>query len=124
MSTHDRRTDRFNIIADIRKRTRIGAGPASDTDCPQIVELADRLLEVNVLAAFVNSDECEESDRERLRDLVPAAAYLQLLCNLADLRSQLARRIRKTTGRSHQILIDVSSFFDDYEPANPTSRAI
>lgn len=86
----------------------------SPDDRAQIVELAGQLPRLAALATYVNSDKCTDRDRQRLRELVPASTYFQLLCSLADLRSGLARRIRCTTGRSNQVVVDLVTFFDAY----------
>jgi hypothetical protein len=92
-----------------------GVGPIpGPNDQPEVVELAEMLPRVEALAAFVNSAQCNDHDRERLGDLVAPFTYHSLLNNLADLRSKFARDVRRATRSSDQLVIDWTTFFDGY----------
>jgi hypothetical protein len=93
-----------------------GEGPLpGPADRPEVVELARLLPRVAGLAAYVNSDQCHDLDRERLRELVPSSTYFSLLTNLADLRSEPARRQSRAARGIRWRMINLRMFFEDYD---------
>jgi hypothetical protein len=111
--THTDRQERAGVnTSEWEQRGGLQIEPGTRTE---VVELARLLPRVAALAEYVNSEVCNDRDREMLRELVPMGTYFLLLLNLADLRSGRARRESRVMRRVERRIIDLLGFFEDYK---------